>query len=89
MREQSTAAGHDGFCFWDFDVTRMEQADWQLMSRMGHREEVQDLRLIPELLPKMKRTRLLTLAGCDTCHTVSKNVPGGWPPEMLTMYAGG
>ena len=89
IREQSHAAGHDGYCFWDFGATYLGQEVWKIFSRLGHRDEVQDLRLLPSLMPKMKRTQLLTLAGRDICHTVSKNIPGDWPPEMLTMYAGG
>ena len=89
IREWSHSAGHDGYSFWDFDATHLGQEEWKILSRLGHRDEVQDLRLVPGLLPKMKRTKLRTLAGRDICHTVSKNVPGGWPPEMLTMYAGG
>lgn len=89
IREQSHSAGHDGFCFWDFDATHMGQDEWNILGRLGHRDEVQDLRLLPGLLPTMKRTKLHTLAGRDICHTVSKNVAGGWPPEMLTTYSGG
>ena len=80
------AAGMDGMAIWDINTTRPET--WAIESRLGHRDEVIDLPK-PEQYPKMKRTRLITIRGRDFSQTVDKNVPSGWPPELLVIYTGG
>ncbi|MDE0464585.1 MAG: hypothetical protein OXH93_19360, partial [Caldilineaceae bacterium] len=80
------AGGMDGMAIWDINTTRPET--WAIESRLGHRDEVIDLPK-PERYPKMKRTRLVTIRGRDFSQTVDKNVPSGWPPELLVIYTGG
>lgn len=80
------AGGMDGMAIWDINTTRPET--WAIESRLGHRDEVIDLPK-PEHYPKMKRTRLITIRGRDFSQTVDKNVPSGWPPELLVIYTGG
>jgi hypothetical protein len=80
------AAGMDGMAIWDISTTRPET--WAIDSRLGHRDELIDLPK-PDQYPKMNRIKLITIRGRDFSQTVDKNVPSGWPPELLVIYTGG
>ncbi len=80
------AGGMDGMAIWDINTTRPET--WAIESRLGHRDELIDLPK-PDQYPKMERTKLITIRGRDFSQTVDKNVPSGWPPELLVIYTGG
>ena len=89
------AAGMDGIAIWDIDSAQIEPEVWAVYSRLGHRDELMDLRE-PDLYPKMNRLKLLSIGGRDFGHTLNKNVPSqfygphpGGLPEMLAVYTGG
>ena len=81
--------GYDGMWFWDGDMMPFQPETWNIVSRLGHKDEVTALSADEASYPKMKRTKLLSIGGQDLSKTVSKDVPGGWPPEMLTLFPGG
>ena len=83
------AAGLDGATMWDVNFVKLGPECAQVLSRIGHKEELLDLPWIASLLPKMKRTALVSVAQYDVSRTTCKNSPGGFPPEMLSMFAGG
>ena len=81
--------GHDGVWIWDGDMMPFHPETWNIVSRLGHKAEVTALSADEKSHPKMKRTKILTIGDQDLSKTVSKGVPGGWPPEMLTLFPGG
>jgi len=83
------AQGYDGVWFWDGDMMPFHPESWNIISRLGHKAETMALSDDAKSYPKMKRTKLLSIGHHDLNKTVSKGVPGGWPPEMLTMFPGG
>ena len=80
----------DGIAVWDIDTAQYYPESWAVLSRLGHTEEV-TYAPAPSIrpYPKMKRRQLLAVHGHDMHHTETRNVPGGWPPEMLPVYSGG
>ena len=82
------AAGMDGMAIWDLHSEQFWPEKWTVTSRLGHRDEMADLPE-PDKRPKMKRVKLITIRGRDFSQTVDKNVPSGWPPELLVIYTGG
>ena len=80
------AGDMDGMAIWDMNTTSPEM--WSVCSRLGHRDELMDLRK-PDMYPKMNRIKLITIRGRDFSQTLDKNVPSGWPPELLFIYTGG
>ena len=83
------AGGYEGMWFWDGDMMPFLPETWRVVSRLGHRDEVTARRARSKGLPQMRRIKLRSIAGHNLSDTVSKNVPGGWPPPMLTLYTGG
>ena len=83
------AHGYDGAWFWDGDMMPFHPESWNIISRLGHKAEAMALSDDEKSYPKMKRTKLLSIGDHDLNKTVTKGVPGGWPPEMLTMFPGG
>ena len=83
------AHGHEGVWFWDGDMLPFQPETWNIVSRLGHKAEVTALSPDEKSYPKMKRTQLRSIGDQDLAKTVSKDVPGGWPPEMVTLFPGG
>ena len=83
------AQAYDGVWFWDGDIMPFHPETWNIVRRLGHKDEVMALSNDEKSYPKMKRTQLLSIGDHDLSKTVSKGVPGGWPPEMLTLFPGG
>lgn len=77
-----------GIGIWDIDACQSFPETWAVVSRLGHEQEVR-YALPAAGYPRMKRVQLLSVAGRDISHTETRNVPGGWPPEMLCVYSGG
>jgi len=87
--KNARAGGYDGVWFWDGYMMAFQPETWHVVSRLGHSAEMMALPADAKSYPKMKRTKLLSIGDHDLSKTVSKKVPGGWPPEMLTLYPGG
>ena len=83
------AQGYEGVWFWDGDMMPFRPEAWNIVRRLGHKDETIALSPDEKSYPKMKRTKILSIGGQDLSKTVSKGVPGGWPPEMLTLFPGG
>ena len=82
----------DGMAIWDTNTTNPEM--WSVYSRLGHHDELMDLRE-PDTYPKMERFKLLSIRGRDFAHTLNRDVPShfygphpGGLPEMLALYTG-
>ena len=88
MAQRGVDAGADGFWYWDMNFRQQKPNYWQVLSRIGHRDEVKQL---AASLPKMKTTLLKTVGGFDVCHTTNRgsNPRDYWPPEMQPIYSGG
>ena len=83
------SGGYAGLWFWDGFRMPFGAEDWHVISRLGHEAEMKALPDDAKSYPKMKRTKVLSIGGHELTKTVSKKVPGGWPPEMLTLFTGG
>ncbi len=78
--------GADGFMVWDIDGPDEFPEHWEIIRNMGHPERVQ---AFAKQLPKMKRKKMLNVAGCDFDHTYGKGAPDNWPPEMMIFCTNG
>ena len=87
--KQVHAQEYDGLWFWDGDMMAFQPEVWNIVRRLGNKAEATALPDDENAYPKMKRTKILTIGDHDFSKTVSDNVPGGWPPRMLTLYPGG
>jgi hypothetical protein len=83
------AAGLDGLSLWDLNSVQSLPEKWVVLGRLGHKDKVLDYSPHPRHLPKMKRCKVLSIAGKDFAHTEYRNAPEGVPPEMLSVYTGG
>jgi hypothetical protein len=83
------AAGLDGMSLWDLNSVQCNPEKWAVLGRLGHKTEVLDYSPFPQQSPKMKRTKVLTIAGKDFSHTEYRGAPENAPPEMLSVYTGG
>ena len=83
------ASNLDGLALWDLNSVQSVPEKWAVLSRLGHKQEVMDWSPFPQHLPKMKRMRIVSIAGKDFTQTEYKNAPGAVPPEMLSAYTGG
>ncbi|MAE64015.1 MAG: hypothetical protein CMJ18_07045 [Phycisphaeraceae bacterium] len=88
MARRGFEAGSDGFWYWDVVFRQSLPAYWQLLRRIGHRDEVNSMADAP---PKMSTRQLRTVAGFDMCHTTNRGSDERdyWPPAMLPIYSGG
>ena len=88
-RMKHAYGGYEGVWFWDGDIMPFHPETWNIVSRLGHKAEVTALSTDEKSYPKMRRTKILTIGDHELSKTVSNKVPGGWPPPMLTLFAGG
>ena len=81
--------GYYGLWLWDGDIMPFHPETWNIVSRLGRKAEVIALSADEKSYPKMKRTKILTIGDHQLSKTTTNKVPGGWPPPMLTLFAGG
>jgi len=88
MAQRGFDAGVDGFWYWDMNNRQVKPEYWQVLSRIGHRDEVARM---ATARPRMKATPLLTVGGFDFCHTTNRGSDERdyWPPEMQPVFSGG
>ncbi|MBI4028367.1 MAG: family 10 glycosylhydrolase, partial [Verrucomicrobia bacterium] len=81
-------AGADGFTAWDMNVWQERPEFWEVLRRVGHRNEMDAFAKSP---PEPTCMSLKTVGGLDICHVTNQGAKERkyWPPDMLPMYSGG
>jgi hypothetical protein len=80
--------GADGFAQWDINFYQERPEFWEVLRRIGHRNEMD---AFAKSHPKPAAMPLKTVGGFDICHVTNKGADERKfrPPEMLPMYSGG